>query len=173
MKKNELENLLYIALRFKPEYYGLNLDPDGWMNIDVLIYRINFLHGQDVLDKIGLYQIAKNNPRFSINVFKTKIKANVVDCVVDETIKKTLPPDTLYYISQTPIKVHNKLVILPEENAKYVVLKTSLPYGINKSCVLRIDSRQMSAAGYKFYLASNGDFLTERVSVKFIRYIGG
>ena len=43
VKKNELENLLYIALRFKPEYYGLNLDPDGWMNIDVLIYRINFL----------------------------------------------------------------------------------------------------------------------------------
>ena len=76
MKKQELENLLYIALRFKPEHYGIKTNAEGWANIDDLIYRINFLHGQDLLDRISLYGLIKNNPKFTLNVFKTKIKAN-------------------------------------------------------------------------------------------------
>lgn len=173
MKKQELENLLYIALRFKPEHYGIKTNAEGWANIDDLIYRINFLHGQDLLDRISLYGLIKNNPKFTLNVFKTKIKANYVEGIVGETMKKTIPPDVLYYVSEDYLKIHNRFVLMPEEGQKYVILKTEYPYGTPRSHILVIDTRQMSAAGYKFYLASNGDYLTERVSVKFIRSMGG
>ena len=170
MKQSELENLMYVALRFKPDYYGINLSADGWTSIDAFIYRINFLHGENILDRILLYQIVKKNPRFSINAFRTKIKANIVnDEVAATTMRKTLPPDKLWYVLQDGDNFSDKFVILPRKNEKYVVLKSRYPVQERPENILLIDARQMSAAGYAFYLLQNGDILTERVSGKFVR----
>ena len=76
MRKSEVENLIYVALRFKSDEYGIVVDSEGWTKIDDFIYRINFLHGANIIDRIALYSIVKHNPKFTMNVFKTKLKAN-------------------------------------------------------------------------------------------------
>jgi putative RNA 2'-phosphotransferase len=173
MKRKELENLLYIALRFKPEQYGIRLNSDGWTPIDELIYKINFLNGEEILDRTLLYKIVNGNSKFTINIFKTKIKANKVEGFVHDVLQKTVPPDILYYISQQPLVLDRQFVLQPEGNSQYVVLKNNYPYGVNRNCIAIIDSRQMLAAGYKFYLNNNGDFLTDAITVQFIKQLGG
>ena len=173
MRKSELENLIYIALRFKPDYYGIMVGQDGWVKIDEFIYKINFSHGANIIDRIGLYQIAKKNPKFSINAFKTKIKANAIDGVAEPiTIKKTLPPDVLYYVSETSFKISPKEIILPKNGAKHIVLLKKVPDNTS-GMVLLVDSRQMFAAGYEFFLSHNGDILTERIPGKFVKMVKG
>ena len=174
MRKSEVENLIYVALRFKPDAYGITLDRDGWTKIDDLIYKINFLHGATIIDRSALFKITKRNPKFTTNLFKTQIKANKFKDEENQlTLKRTLPPDTLYCVLNEGFVFHSKQIIKPCDGDKFVVLKTVRPGGVDPSRIVVIDSRQMLAAGYSFYLAHNGDILIERVPCKFAAVVGG
>lgn len=174
MRKSEVENLIYVALRFKSEEYGIVVDSEGWTKIDNFIYRINFLHGTNIIDRIALYSIVKHNPKFTMNVFKTKLKANKLKSEeAPITLKKTLPPDQVYGFISYEFEFHSKQIIKPEPGNKFVVLATKRPENVDGKRIIIVDSRQMLAAGYTFYLSHDGDILTEKVPCKFVKIMNG
>ena len=169
MDIKQIEQTLYIATRFKPEYYGIVVSHDGWMNVGTVIQRINFVHGYNMIDRGILNKIVKNNPKFEVNAFKTKIKANKINNaeeVQSQKIKKTIPPDFLYYQSETSISP--KIGIRPNEGEQYVVLKTDYPQKGKANLIYKIDSQKMFAAGHVFFITDSGDVLTAAVGPKFV-----
>lgn len=166
MDIKQIEQTLYIALRFKPEYYGIIISHDGWVSIRRVIERINFVHGYNMIDKATVNKIVKNNPKFEVNTLRTKIKANKTEEKEVQKIKKTIPPDVLYYVCLKPID--HKVGIKPNDGEQYVVLKQEYPDNYGPQSVLKIDSRKMFAAGYVFFLTDSGDVLTATVGPKFI-----
>jgi putative RNA 2'-phosphotransferase len=169
MDIKQIEQTLYIATRFKPEYYGIVVSHDGWMNVSTVIQRINFVHGYNMIDRSIFNKIVKNNPKFEVNTFKTKVKANKVgnaEEVQSQKIKKTIPPDFLYYTTTSIL--NPKVGIRPIEGEQYVVLKTEYPQNANAGSIYKIDSQKMFAAGHVFFITDNGDILTATVGPKFI-----
>lgn len=169
MNQQDTEKLLYHILRFNTTSYGIESN-NGWVNIDNLIYKVNFQHGDDILDRMLIYKIIKNNKKFSINFMKTKIKANHVEGEQQMVLKKAIPPDMLYFKTNRKITTHGKFVITPEKEEKFLSLSTS-PMANNNNIVVEVDSRQMFAAGYVFYISDTGDFMTEKINSKFVKNV--
>ena len=61
---------------------------------------------------------------------------------------------------------------MPKNGAKHIVLLKKVPDN-TPGMVLLVDSRQMFAAGYEFFLSHNGDILTERIPGKFVKMVKG
>ena len=90
-------------------------------------------------------------------------------------LKETTPPDILYHgtaettvptILKEGIVKGNRLHVhlsQTEETAAKIGKRYGKPY------VLRINTKQMSEDGIKFYLSNNGVWLTEYVNVKYIK----
>ena len=71
LSRVELEQIIYSAIRHQPRYYGLILDEGGWVGVDTLVYRINFLHNKELLTKATLVKLAEKNP----NIFASSVLA--------------------------------------------------------------------------------------------------
>ena len=161
---------LSLILRHKPETIGLQLDKNGWADIDELLSLSNSTIEQ--LDEI----VATNNKqRFSYNVDKTKIRANQGHSIqVDLELVEQVPPERLFHGTATRnlnsirkigiIKGTRQHVHLSDclETAKVVGSRHGSP------AVLFIKAGQMHRDGYRFFLSDNGVWLTDSVPVQYI-----
>jgi RNA:NAD 2'-phosphotransferase (TPT1/KptA family) len=169
MTQNDAEKLLYHILRFSTASYGLESN-DGWVNIDSLVYKVNFQHGEDIFDRVLIRKITKDNNRFSINFMRTKIKANIIEGEGQVALKKAIPPDRLFYKTNKPFSYTGKYVILPENGEKLLQLGVN-PEANGHSTVIEIDSRQMFAAGHVFYILDSGNYMTDKIKSQFVKNI--
>ncbi len=169
MNQHDAEKLLYHILRFSTSSYGIEVN-DGWVNIDSLIYKVNFQHGEDIFDRVLIRKITKDNNRFSINFMRTKIKANVVDGEQYVALKKAIPPDKLYYKKKELFHPTGKYVITPENNEKLLQLSAN-PEANGCATIIEVDSRQMFAAGHTFYILDSGDYMTDKINSQFVKNI--
>ena len=177
MNRKEQENLgKYIALilRHKPEVIGITLDDHGWANVQELIKGINKTHSftMGMLEKIVEED---NKNRYSFNKEKTLIRANQGHSVnVDVGLTETVPPEILYH--GTGIKYRNSIDRggLISKSRLYVHLSkdidTAIDVGIRhgESIIYKIKAKEMYKDGYKFYLSSNGVWLTKEVPIKYM-----
>lgn len=88
MKKNKSSSLyskgryLSLLLRHKPEQENLNMDSNGWVNVNQILISLNLR--LDELEKI----VSENNKRrFSFNSDKSKIRANLLKFYFMERFK--------------------------------------------------------------------------------------
>ena len=163
MNNTELEKLIYNALHFKTDYYGIKFDNKGWTLIDAVIHRINFVHGKELVTKKEFFNVVKNNPKFTLNWNKHKVFANEGGETFENV--KAIPPDRLFYISSAKL---NKYGLQPIPPSKNVTLLASVEQHVPSENIWVIDSRKMFAAGYKFYMTSENKWTTESVSPIFI-----
>ena len=158
---------LAFLLRHDEEY---QFDEHGWREVSDLI--ANHGYTMELLDEIVETNIKK---RYEYSEDKTKIRARQGHSInVDVELKETTPPDILYHgtaetivptILKEGIVKGNRLHVhlsQTEETAVNVGKRHGKPY------VLRINTKQMSEAGIKFYLSNNGVWLTDYVSPKYI-----
>lgn len=169
MNQQDVEKLLYHILMFNTNAYKFETK-NGWVNIDELVYNVNFQHGKELLDRILIYKITKDNPKFTVNMFRTKIRANPIKNEKQSVLKKAIPPDVLYYKTNRKLVTHGKYVIVPEGDERFLQLTTS-PLANEHGLVFEIDSRQMFAAGYAFYISNTGMFMTEKITSKFVKNV--
>lgn len=167
MADKKLENLIYTAIRHRPAYYGLHLE-NGWIGVDTLIYRINFLECDEVLTKAKLNEIAKNNPKFSMNFFHTKIKANEIDPGLDLGLRKSIPPATLYLITKSSIRTGSDKSVLPFEGEEYIKLVDEIPAGSDPKQILVVNSEQMCISGYAFHISNAEDWYVKKIPIRFV-----
>ena len=170
-----ISRFLSLVLRHQPEVIGVELDPNGWTNVQDLIERAN-LHGTRI-DRETLNHIVETNPkkRFAFNEDGEMIRASQGHSIdVDLGYQNEQPPEFLYHgTGETSVASILKSGI--EKRSRQHVhlskdLETALMVGKRhgKPVVFKVHSEQMHFDQYPFFLSENGVWLTDHVPAKYL-----
>ncbi len=172
---NHLSKLLSYILRHKPEEYEIELDKNGYTNVDKLINKLN-VHSENISFKILQHIVETNSKkRFAFNDDLTKIRASQGHSVdVELGYIEQQPPGILHHgtvekflssiLKDGLQKMQRHHVHLSADKA--TAMKVGERRG--KPIILQIKSGEMFLAGYKFYLSDNSVRLTDHVPSIFI-----
>jgi putative RNA 2'-phosphotransferase len=171
----QVSRFLSNVLRHKPENAGIELDRNGWTNVEILISNLNEMNY--VVDMESLIEIVEVNDkqRFAFNDDKTLIRASQGHSVkVDLGYLPSEPPHFLYHGT-----VEKDLQLILKDGLKKMSrhathLSVDIPTAINvgsrrgDAILLKINSKLMNFDGFKFYQSANGVWLTDFVPSKYI-----
>lgn len=173
--KKRIGKFLSLVLRHSPETIGIELDENGWANVQELIekcksHRCHFT----MTDLIEIVE-TNDKKRYSFNEKRNKIRANQGHSInIDLALTAVEPPEYLYHgtatrfmssiMEQGILKGSRQHVHLSKD--KDTATKVGTRHG--KPVVLTIRSGQMYQDGVLFYQSDNGVWLTDFVDVKYI-----
>lgn len=172
----ELSKFLSYILRHEPQSIGLQLDTEGWANIEEFISLAAKAGKQ--FDRESLHQIVdtSDKKRFNISTDGLSIRAaqGHSSAQVNITYKSVTPPAVLYHGTATRFLESIRAQGLLPGQRHYVHLSESVEtasqvgerYG--KLHLLVVDCARMSAACHEFYLAENNVWLTKQVPAEYI-----
>jgi len=172
-----ISKLLSYILRHSPEAIKLELDENGWADVNELISKFD-LHDQKI-DFKQLEYIVENNDkkRFAFNADKTKIRANQGHSIsIELNLDEAEPPAYLYHGTIEKFLPDIKAQGLQKMSRQHMHLsadkETANKVGgrRGKPVILTVNSGEMHRAGYKFYLSANNVWLTAVVPAKFITF---
>ena len=169
---------LSLVLRHKPEVIGIDLDNQGWVEVDELIEKIN-AHGHSINFELLKEVVRTNNKkRFAFNDNQTKIRASQGHSVeIELGYSPSTPPVVLYHGTATRFLDSIMKSGLNKGNRHHVHLTDSLDTASNvgqrhgKLVMLEIDAKSMFEKGYHFYVSENGVWLTENVPTEFLKTV--
>jgi len=171
---------LALVLRHKPGVVGLALDPEGWVDVELLIAgsRKKGIN----LDREALNRIVETDEkgRYQFSPKGDKIRAcQGHSFSVDLGLKPVSPPKYLYHGTRERVIPSILKRGLVKGNRLYVHLsrdrKTANMVGNRRGpgMVLKILAGEMEKNGYLFYLADNRVWLTDQVLPEYIHPVSG
>lgn len=173
---NEASKFLSYVLRHEPKSIGLQLDSEGWADINALI--VGAANEGRSLDWEIIQKVvaSSDKKRFSISNDGQKIRAvqghSASTVAIQHTVKE--PPEFLYHGTANRFLESIKAQGLIPGSRHYVHLsqdeQTAIEVGkrYGKPVVLKIEALQMHQQGFKFYQAENGVWLANQIPVNFI-----
>lgn len=178
-KKNydltKISKYISLILRHKPEVIGIQLDANGWANVEELLagigrkYPIDF----EILEEIVR---TDNKQRYSFNEDKTKIRANQGHSIqVDVELSVTEPPEILYHGTAERFSASIEAKGLLPGNRLYVHLSPDtetaekVGHRHGKPIIYLVNAGQMQQDGYTFLLSANGVWLTKMVPAQYLK----
>lgn len=177
MKTRKVSKLLSYVLRHKPEAYQLDMDKNGWVDLNQLINKVNQNGGQLNLELIQEVVANNDKQRFKLDLTNHRIRANQGHSInINLELQEQTPPECLYHgtsvdtipkIKATGIKKMNRHLVhlsQDESTAKIVGSRHGRP------AVLKVKAQRMHAQGLKFFLSENGVWLTDFVDPDFIDF---
>ena len=173
MNDKSLSRFLSLILRHKPETIGLELDPNGWIDIDTLLSALNAA-GKSVTRE-DLARVVENNDKQRFIIQDGRIRANQGHSVsVDLGLTETAPPQTLYHGTATRFLDRIRAEGLKKMNRQHVHLspdkvaasKVGVRHG--KLVVLKVAAEQMHSDGFAFYRSANGVWLVDSVPASYL-----
>jgi len=183
IKAEDLKHLsktLSLVLRHNPQTIGIQLNENGWTNVDKLIEAINLYHyhyykfgiTRDIIDEIVR---TNNKKRFEYSSDGQMIRARQGHSVdVDLGYKSVTPPDILYHgtsedvvdsIFENGIEKRSRHHVHLSENHE-TAMAVGKRHG--KPCALTVDCKSMVADGYEFFKTDNGVWLVDHVPSRYI-----
>jgi len=170
-----ISKLMSLVLRHQPQAIGLQLDENGWANVQELITKMND-NGTSVDMATLTIAVEKNDKkRFTFNEDKTMIRANQGHSIaVDLNLKPAVPPDTLYHGTADRFVESILKEGLKKQQRQHVHLssqqQTAKTVGSRhgKPVILFINAKAMIQNGHTFYLSDNNVWLVDTVPVKYI-----
>jgi len=172
-----LSKLLSFVLRHKPDAVGIELDPAGWTDVEVLLQRLTE-HGRKV-DRQLLERLVRESDkqRFSLSADGTRIRASQGHSAqVDLGLPPAVPPPHLYHgtatrfaasIRESGLKAGKRTHVHLSDNAE-TAQKVGARHG--KPLILVIDSARMHREGYLFNVSENGVWLVSAIPPGYIRF---
>jgi putative RNA 2'-phosphotransferase len=177
MSKKDVSNskFLSLVLRHQPETIGVSLDPNGWIDVEVLLGAMA-QHGR-TLSREDLERLVRESDkqRFALSEDGKRIRANQGHSVeVDLALAPQTPPEILYHgtvdrfldsILSTGLRKgerHHVHLSANLETAEKVGQRRGQPV------ILEIRSGDMHRAGVPFFLSDNGVWLVDHVPTEFI-----
>lgn len=156
------------VLRHKPDSIGIQLDEKGWVEIELLIEKMN-------ISKSELEYVVSNNTKQRFSISNNKIRANQGHSIkVNLGLTNKQPPKLLFHgttqINYERIKIDGLLKM----NRNHVHLSkdmdTAKQVGSRhgKPIILKVDCEAMVNDQIPFFLSENGVWLTQYVDPKYI-----
>jgi putative RNA 2'-phosphotransferase len=172
-----ISKFLSLVLRHSPQTIHLNIDKNGWVNIDELIQNANkYKRMHLTVDLINTIVKTNDKQRFILSDDGKRIRANQGHSInIDLELEAKTPPDILYHGTASrfldsimkdglkPMSRQHVHLSQTEETA----LKVGKRHG--KPIVLFINAKNMFEDGYKFYLSENNVWLVNNVPAKYIK----
>jgi putative RNA 2'-phosphotransferase len=177
-RKTKISKFLSLILRHKPETIDLNLDENGWADVKELLEK-SAQNGNDFTRKELETVVEKNDKkRFTFDARREKIRASQGHSITVEIgFEEKTPPKTLYHgtaeknveaILQNGLQKmqrHHVHLSTEIETARAVGTR----YG--KPVIFQINTENMLAENFKFYVSANGVWLVERVPAQFLEIL--
>ena len=173
--RTQLSKFLSLVLRHKPDAIGLELDSQGWADIEQLIDKANVAGTNFGRTELLHVVETSDKKRFSISADGLRIRAAQGHSVsVELGLSPKEPPPVLFHGTATrfvkaileqglkPQARQQVHLSLDKETARRVGQRHGKPH------IFKVDALAMQANGFKFYLADNGVWLTDRVPPEFL-----
>lgn len=173
-EREKIGKYLSYLLRHKPEKENLEMDSNGYVDVNVLCKKL-------AISKEDLDWIVDNNnkKRFAYSEDETLIRANQGHSIdVDVQLNEVNPPHKLYHGTSWDILESLKKNGLMKMNRQHVHLSADIATAItvgkrhskdDHPMILEIDAKLMHFNGYKIYLSENGVYLTDHVPIDYIK----
>lgn len=165
--------LSYI-LRHHPEKFNLEIDSDGFVDVEKLIKNTDFENIEELKD------LVEHETRYTFNEDFSKIKAfhgHSVKGITYENIVEN-PPEKLYHGTSTENyqKIINSGMIKGMSRVQVHLSETiseakKIGQRHGKPIVLEINVREMLKDGYKFSKSEDGVFLVKDFPVKYTKIL--
>lgn len=171
----EISNFLSYVLRHAPESIGLNLDANGWAEVDELLARARQAGRR--IDPATLRAVVAENDkqRFTLSDDSRRIRAAQGHSVaVDLDLAPVAPPGRLYHGTATgnldailadglrPGRRRQVHLSSDPDTARVVGARHGKPV------VLIVDAARMHRDGLSFFRADNGVWLTDTVPAQYL-----
>lgn len=172
-----LSKFLCFVLRHHPEDVGIEIDKNGWVPVDMLLYAVKE-HGRSI-DRGVLSRIVTEDRkgRFSFSEDGTRIRANYGHSLaIQLDLIPLVPPDDLYHGTARRFVESIKRHGLNPGSRQYVHLSPDrdTAYSVGRrhgeAVILTIRAGRLHAVGHKFYRAAWGTWLIEAVPVEYISF---
>ncbi len=162
MENKQLSKFLSLLLRHRPEVIGLQLDAEGWADLDELLLKLK-ADGKTVsLERIQKVVANNDKQRFKLDLPKNRIRANQGHSIpINLALPKEKPPQVLFHGTATRYLSAIMKEGLVKKNRQHVHLsadrKTAFKVGgrHGKPVILLIDAAQMDRDGQSFFLSEN------------------
>jgi len=168
----KISKKMSFILRHKPESIGATLDKQGWLDTPVLLEALHIDMAQ-----LELVVDTCDKKRYEFNEDKTKIRASQGHSVkIELGYKPSKPPAQLFHgtVNQfmTAITAHGLQKMNRHHVHLSVDMETASKVGSRrgKPVILTVDAELMHKAGHKFFVSTNGVWLTEEVPPRYISY---
>lgn len=173
----KISKLLSLVLRHKPGVLGLELDEQGWVDVEVLIRQAN-AHGHALTPELLRQVVAENDKqRFAFSLDGRRVRASQGHSVaVDLGLEVVEPPAVLYHGTATRFVASIRAGGLRPGSRQHVHLSADADTAIRvgqrhgKPVVLVIKAGTMAAHGHRFHLSANGVWLVAAVPAEFIEF---
>ncbi len=173
----QISKFLSLVLRHKPETIGIELDENGWTDVDMLLTKLKVNNFNIDLETLKFVVETNAKQRFAFNDAFSKIRANQGHSVeVDLGIKSQKPPEILFHGTGANSVSSILQTGLEKKGRNHVHLSKDIDTAImvgqrhGKSFVFEVLSLEMYNNNFEFYLSENGVWLTEHVPVKYLRH---
>ncbi|KVC57733.1 RNA 2'-phosphotransferase [Burkholderia stagnalis] len=173
---DDTSKYLSYLLRHEPQAIGLQLDPEGWADIDALVAGAA-RHGRQ-LDRATIEAVVATNDkkRFALSDDGRRIRAvqGHSTPAVQRQYPERQPPDVLYHGTATRFLESIHAQGLKAGTRHHVHLSQDMSTAISvgkrygKPVVLAIRARHMHERGFRFFMAENGVWLTDAVPAEFL-----
>ena len=171
-----ISKFLSLVLRHQPETIGIQLDSNGWADVNELIEKSNT--NGITIDKETLHHIVETNSkkRFAFNDTLDKIRASQGHSVeIALGYENQKPPEILYH--GTNLQVVQSILDkgIEKQSRQHVHLSNDLETAVKvgqrhgKPLVFKVLAEQMYNVNFQFYISDNGVWLTDYVPAKYLQ----
>ena len=174
-----ISKYLSYLLRHEPQAIGLQLDADGWADIDELIAGAA-RHGRQ-LDRATIESVCatSDKQRFALSDDGQRVRAvqGHSTAAVQRQYPAAQPPERLYHGTATRFLASIRAQGLKPGARHHVHLsadvRTALAVGARYGvpAILEVDARRMHRQGHTFFVAENGVWLTDAVPAEYVALI--
>lgn len=172
---SQASKFLALILRHEPQKYGIELDSEGWTEIEGLLKAL-FRHGVDMTrEQLDELVASSDKQRFAISADGTKIRANQGHSVqVELNLPSEVPPPILYHgtIEAVVPAIRTQGLVKGQRHDVHlsadIVTAKAVGGRRGKPIVLAVKAAEMVAAGHVFKRSANGVWLVDHVPPEFI-----
>jgi putative RNA 2'-phosphotransferase len=178
MSKNEINisKFLSLVLRHQPETIGIELDQNGWTDVNELIEKANNYGIK--FDRETLNHIVETNSkkRFAFNDTVDKIRASQGHSVeIELGYTNQQPPEFLFHGTSEKFVQSILSTGLDKISRLHIHLSSDIETAIKvgqrhgKPFVFKVLAGQMYQDNFVFYISENGVWLTNNVPTKYLK----
>ena len=175
-ENKKISKFLSLILRHKPQTIGLNLDENGWADVDELLQKSSRIGRVFSRKKLDIVVETNDKKRFAFSDDGKRIRANQGHSIeIDLKLEETEPPETLYHGTYRQVVDVIFKDGLKKMQRHHVHLSSNIQTATRvgerrgKAVILTVESGRMFEDGHVFYLSDNGVWLTDVVPPQYLR----
>lgn len=176
----KISKFLSLVLRHQPEKIGIQLDREGWTDIEKLLQAIQ-QQGLS-LDLAMLHTLVEQNDKKRFQISENDLQIRAVQghstASVNRQMQAIQPPTVLYHgtASRFLDSIWQQGLLAGQRHAVHlsadIETATTVGQRYGKPVVLSVNTAQMVHDGFEFYQAENGVWLTEHVPAQYLSVQG-